>query len=178
MQRLEEVLALGEDVDLLVVVGHSLVEDVPLGAVIHAFHHFFLSIDNVVWLLFEDMALEVVLVVWLPRLRTHVAEAFAAGAGHEVAAHRSLNCLLAPGTDLGVLGDPLRIGLFLHNLLDPLALFLALAGVVIVALAPEAEDLSAVADYCIELRVDFDAVAAVDSRAELIVAVGSDEQLA
>lgn len=73
--------------------------------------------------------------------------------------------------------DPLSIGFFLHNLLDPLSFFLALAGIVIIALAPKAEDLAAVADYSIELRVDFDAVAAVDSRAELIVAIGCDEQL-
>lgn len=178
MQRFEEVLSLGEDVNFLVVVGHSLVEDVSLCAVIHALHDFFLSIDYVIWFLFEDMALEVVLVIWFPRLRAHVAEALAASAGHEVATHRSLNCLLAPGTYLGILGDPLRICFFLHNLLDPLGLFLAFTRVVIVALAPEAEYLSAVADYCIELCVDFDAISAVNSRAELIVAVGGDEQLA
>lgn len=178
MQCLEEVLSLGEDVNFLVVVGHSLIEDVSLCAVIHALHDFFLSVDDVIWFLFEDMALEVVLVIWLPRLRAHVAEALAASAGHEVAAHRSLNCLLAPGTYLGILGDPLRICFFLHNLLDPLGLFLAFARVVIIALTPETEYLSAVADYCIELRVDFDAISAVNSRAELIVAVGGDEQLA
>lgn len=177
MQRFEEILALGEDVDFFVVIGHCLVEDVSFGAMIHAFHDLFLSIYDIIWLLFEDMTLEVILVVGLPRLRAHVAETFAAGAGHEVAAHRSLNCLLAPGTDLRVLGDPLRIGLFFHDLLDPLGLFLALAGVVIIALTPEAEDLAAVADDCIELHVDFDAVAAVHSCAELVVAIGSDEQL-
>lgn len=177
MECLEEVLSLREDVDFLVVVGHSLIENVSLCAVIHAFHDFFLAVDDIIWLLFEDMALEMVFVVWFPRLRAHVAEALAAGAGHEVAAHRSLNCFFAPGTYLGILGDPLGIGFLLHDLLDPLCLFLAFARVVVIALAPEAENLSAVADYCIELCVDFDAVATIDSRAELIVAIGGDEQL-
>lgn len=178
MQCLEEVLSLGEDINFLVVVGHSLIKDVSLGAVIHSFHDLFLSVDNVIWFLFEDMAFEVVFVIRLPRLRTHIAKTFTASAGHKVATHRSLNCLLAPGTYLGILGDPLRICFFLHNLLDPLGFFLAFARVVIIALTPETEYLSAVADYCIELRVDFDAVTAVDSRAKLIVAVGGDEQLA
>lgn len=103
MQCLEEVLSLGKDINFLVVVGHSLIEDVSLGAVIHSFHDFFLPVDDVIWFLFEDMAFEVVFVIWLPRLRTHIAETFAASAGHEVATHRPLNCLLAPGTYLGIL---------------------------------------------------------------------------
>lgn len=68
MQRLEEVLAFREDVDFLVIVGHCLVEDVPFGAVIHALHDFLLSVDDIIWLLFKDMALEVILVVRFPRL--------------------------------------------------------------------------------------------------------------
>ncbi len=124
------------------------------------------------------MALEVVLVVRLPRLRAHVAEILSTGTGHKIAAHRSLDCLLTPGANLGVLGNPLGISFFLQDLLHPHLLFLASAGVVIIALAAEAEDLAARAGHCVQLHVNLDAVGTVHSRAELVVPIGSDEQLA
>jgi hypothetical protein len=149
MQNLEEILALGEDIDFLIVVSHCLVEDVALGAVVHAFHYFFLSVQLVVKLLLEDVAFEMVLVVGLPGAGAHVAKALTACASHKIAPHRPLHCLLAPRTDFSILGNPFGIGLFFDNLLDPLGLFLALAGVVIVALTPEAEDFPASAGDCI-----------------------------
>lgn len=57
----------------------------------------------IVRLLLVDVAIEVVLVIGFPGLRAHIAERFTAGTGHEVATHGPLNCLIAPGTDLGVL---------------------------------------------------------------------------
>ena len=44
IEGLEEVLALGEDVSLLVVVGNSLVEEITLGAVVHALHDLLLAV--------------------------------------------------------------------------------------------------------------------------------------
>jgi hypothetical protein len=142
---------------------------------IHLLHHFPFSVDFIIWFFLIDVAPEVVLVVGLPRLRAHVAETFAAFADHEVAAHRTLHCLPAGGTDLCVLRDPFGIGLFLYHLLHPLCLLLAFARVVVVALAPKTEDLAAVALDCVLGVVDFDAIAAICARAELIVSISCDE---
>ena len=87
IEHVKEVLSFGEDVDSFVVVGHGLVENEPFCAVVHLFHDFFLAGHHLIWFFFVDVAFEVVFVVGLPGLRTHVAEIFAAGAGHEVAAH-------------------------------------------------------------------------------------------
>ena len=129
---MEEIFSLGEDVDSLVVVGYCLVEDVALGAVVHFFHDFFLTVDHLIWFFLVDVALEVVLVVGLPRSGAHVAEVLAAGASHEVAAHRPLDRFFAPGTHLSVGADPLRIRLLSHHLFDPIRLLLAFARIVIV----------------------------------------------
>lgn len=102
---------------------------------VHALHDLSFSVHLVVLPFLEDVALEVVLVVWLPGLRTHVAEMLTTSTGHEVAAHRSFHCLLAPGAYLGVLGDPLGVGFFFEHLLHPLFLFFTFAGVVVITLA-------------------------------------------
>lgn len=142
---------------------------------IHLLHDFAFAVDLIIWFFFIDVAPEVVLVVWLPGLRAHVAEVFAAFADHEVAAHRALHCLPAGGADLCVLRYPLSVRLFLYHLLHPPCLLLAFAGVVVVALAAKAEDLAAVALDCVLGVVYFDAVAAICARAELVVSISGDE---
>jgi hypothetical protein len=178
VQCFKEVLPLWKDIDFLVVIGNSLVEDVAFSAKANPLHYFLLPVLRFIWLLPEDMALEMVLVVWLPRLGAHIAKAFAAGAGHVVAARRPLDCLLAPGTNLGVMGDPLDIRLFADHLLEPLGFLVAFAGVVVVALATETEHLSASAHHRVQRSVHLYAVAAVHPSAKLIVAVGGNEHFA
>lgn len=104
-------LTLREDVDLLVIVRDCLVEQIPLSAVIHPLHHFLLTVDYLVRTLLIDVALEVVLVVRFPRLRTHIAEVLTAGAGHEVATHRPLHRLFAPWANLSIARNPFSIRL-------------------------------------------------------------------
>lgn len=174
-EDLEEVPSLGENVDVLVVVGHCLVEDEPFGAVAHPLHDLLLAGDLLVGFLLVDVALEVVLVVGLPGPRAHVAEVFSAGAAHEVAAHAPFHRLLAGGTNLSVVADPLGVSFLGHDLLGPHPLLLALAGVVVVRLALEAKDLSAGAPNCLNVGlVDANAVRAVSSRAKLVVSVLHD----
>jgi hypothetical protein len=64
-----------------------LVEYKPFSAVTHPFHDFFLSVELLVWSLFVEMAFKVVLVVWLPWFRAHIAKGSAACTFHKVAAH-------------------------------------------------------------------------------------------
>lgn len=131
-ERFEEIFPFGEYVDFLVVVGNCLVENKSFCAVAHALHYFLLSIDSLIGAFLIDVAFEMVLMVWLPRFRTHVAEIFTTSACHEVTAHRPFHCLLAPRTDLGVLGNPFSICLLAHHLLNPLHLLIALARIVVV----------------------------------------------
>jgi hypothetical protein len=64
-------------------------------------------------------------------------------------------------------------------LLGPFALLVAFAGVMIIALALKAEDLAADAGDSLESRqIQFNAVAAVDAGAKLILVVGSNEEFA
>jgi len=128
----EEILPLGEYIDFLVVVGNCLVENESFCAVAHALHYFLLSIYGLIWPFLIDVAFEMVFVIWLPRFRTHIAEIFTTSAGHEVTTHRPLHCLLAPRTNLSVLGNPFSIRLLAHHLLNPLHLLIALARIVVV----------------------------------------------
>ena len=117
-----------------------------------------------------------VFVVGLPRLRAHVAERFAARAGHEVAPHRPLDCLLAPRAHLRVCRYPLRVRLLRQHLLLPLLFLLAFARIVVVALAAEAEHLPAHALHRVNRQfVNFDAVSAIGPSAKLVVSVRGDE---
>ena len=144
----------------------------------HPLHDLLLAGDLLVGFLFVYVALEVVFVVGLPGPRAHVAEVFATGAAHEVAAHAPFHRLLAGGTNLCVVADPLGVGFLCHDLLEPHQLLLALAGVVVIRLALEAEDLSTGAPHCLNVRlVNPDAVGAVSSRAKLIISVLHDQEL-
>ena len=125
------------------------------------------------------MAFEVVFVIRLPRSRTHIAKVFATGTVHVVAAHRPLDCFFAPRTHLCVCGYPFCVGLLGHHLLHPLCFLLAFAGVMVVALAFEAEDFATGATDSPDTDlVDTDAIATVSAGAELVVTVLEDEKLA
>lgn len=150
MQCFEEEFAHGKHIGFPVFVGCCLAVDVALSAVIHTLHHLLLTIQHIVRLLPENVTLEMILVVRFPRLRTHIAEVFATCARHEITTHRTLHSFPAPGTYLGILGDPLGISLLLDHLVHPLVLLITLTGVMIVTLAAEAEDLAAVAGNCLE----------------------------
>lgn len=118
-----------------------------------------------------------ILMIRFPWSRTHVAETFAASACHEVATHRSLHCLVAPRTDLSILGNPFGIGLLTNYLLGPFGLLLARARVMIIALAAEAKNFPTSTGYRIELSVDADAIATINPSTKLVLSVGSDEHL-
>lgn len=178
VQSFEEIFAFGEYVNFFVFIGTGLIEDVSLSAVIHAFHDFLLAIDNIIPFFLKDVTLEVVFMVGLPRVRTHIAEVLATPACHEIAAHRSLYCLLTPRTYLRILRNPLGISFFLHHLLDPSCFLLAFARIVIIALASEAKDLTTGTFNCIELHVHLNAVATISPSAELIITVNCYEILA
>jgi hypothetical protein len=141
-QGLEEVLPLCEDIDLLIIVGHSLIEDEPFRAVADPLHGLLLTTSLIIRFLLVDVAIEVVLMIRLPRLRTHIAETFPASTGHVVAAHRSLDCFVTPWTNFCVLRYPLCIGLLSEDFLDPTCLLLTVARIMVITLAPETEDLT------------------------------------
>jgi hypothetical protein len=122
-----------------------LVEDVSLGAMIHAFHNLFLSIYLIIGPFFENVALKVILMIGLPRLRTHIAKALSTGACHKIASHTSFDSLFAPWTYFSVIRDPLCIRFFFQYLFHPFGFFLAFARVVVIALASETKDFSAYA---------------------------------
>jgi len=143
---------------------------------VHPLHDLLLTVQHLVRTLLEDVALEVVLVVGFPRLRTHVAEVFGASAGHEVAAHWPLNCLFAPRAHLGIASNPLGIRLLSEHLLQPLLLLLALARVVVIALASEAKHLPThTLDRIDSQLVYLDAVHTVSPSTKLVVSVGCYE---
>ena len=143
LQLIIEIFSLCEDVDLLVAVSCGLVEDVSFGAMVHFLHDFFLSVDDLIRLLFIYMAFEVVFMVWLPSPGTHIAKTLPAGTGHIVASHRPFYCLIAPRTHLSISAYPLSVCLFLDNLFDPFRFLLAVAGVMVIALTFKTENLAA-----------------------------------
>jgi hypothetical protein len=155
-----------------------LVEDKPFSAVIHFLHNLLLSADDIIRLLLVYMTLKVVFVIWFPRFRTHIAKGFATGASHKIASHRSLHSFFAPRADFCILCNPFSIGFFLHYLLHPLHLLLALASIVIVALTAEAKYFAACTADCIELHVDLYAISAINPCAKLIVLISCYELLA
>lgn len=129
------------------------------------------------------VALEVVLVVGLPRSRTHVTEALAAAAGrcasHEVAAGRPFDVLVAPRADLSVEAKPFSVCLFLLNDVFPLAGLEAIAGPMHLLPTLKAETGTAAALNLLEcslLRAD--ALVAVSTGTELHFAVGLYELFA
>lgn len=87
MQYFKQIFPLRKHIDLLVVICNCLVENITLCAMVHTLHYLLLTVYNIVRLLFVNMAFEVVLVVRLPRLRTHITETFTTFACHEIAAH-------------------------------------------------------------------------------------------
>lgn len=141
-------------------------------------HGLFLTTGLIVRFLLIDMAIEVVLMVRLPRLRTHITETFAACTGHVVAAHRSFNCLVTPRTDFSVLRYPLCISLLTKNFLNPTVLFLTVARVMIITLASETKDLATCTSHCVQGGIDLNAISAVHSSTEPIVFIISNEGLA
>lgn len=115
------------------------------------------------------MALEVIFVVRLPRLAAHIAETLAAHTGHEITPLGSLNSLIAPRTELGILGNPLGIGFLLEHNLSPFVLLITGAGRVVVTLAVEAERFPADALHGRHgVVLTFYAVVAVGPRAALV----------
>lgn len=178
VQHFKKIFPLRENVDFSVIVCDGLIEYVSFSAMVQSFHDFLFPINHIVWTLLKDMAFEVVLVVRLPGLRTHIAKTLATSAGHEVTTHWSLYSLITPRTNLSVLGNPFRIRLLWNNLLDPFALLFAGARVVIIALAAEAEDLAASTEHSIYWSVHLNAVAAINPCTKLVIAVSCDEHFA
>ncbi len=145
----------------------------------HPLHRLLLTIHHLVRLLLVNVALKVVLVIRLPRLRTHVAKRFAASAGHEVATHRSLHRLLTPRTDLSVGSNPLSISFLRNDLLNPFALLVTFARIVVIALTPETKNLSANTLDSINIDlIHLNTVSTVHPRAKLIIPILHDQQLA
>lgn len=125
------------------------------------------------------MAFEVILMVWLPGLAAHIAEALAAQTSHEVASGRSLHSLVTPGADLGVQGHPFGISLFLEHHVQPLGPFFTRAWAVVIIFAAETKVLAAITLDCRHIVVfALDAVGAIGPRAALVGGVGSAEELA
>lgn len=177
-QGFEEIFPFGENIDFFIIVCHSLIEDKPFRAMADPLHGLFLTTGLIILFLLVDVAIEVVLMVRLPRLRTHVAKAFPTCTSHIVTAHRSFDCFVTPWTDFSVLGYPLCISLLSQNFLDPTCLFLAVARVMIITLASKTKDLSTCTGDCVQRSVYFDAITAVNSRTKTIVLIICNESFA
>ena len=144
---------------------------------IKSLHKFSLFGYLIFWLLFVNVAIEVVFMVWLPRLRTHIAEIFTTSTSHKVATHRTLNSLFTKRTYFGIIYNPLNVSLLHQNLRNPLGLLFTFTGVMIITLASETEHLSAHTLYCLQTKlVQFYAIVAVNSSAELIILICCYEQ--
>ena len=141
---LEQKLSFGKNINLFIVIGHPLVEYIPLCTVIHLFHHFFLSIYCFIRFFLVNMALEVIFMVRFPRSRTHITEVFSTSTSHKITAHSPLNSFFAPWTDLSIGRYPFSISFFSHNLLDPWSFLLTFARVVVIRHASKTKYLSAI----------------------------------
>ena len=119
-----------------------------------------------------------VLVVWLPRLWTHIAKGFTTSACHKVATHRSFNSLLAPRADLCILRYPFCVSLLFQHIFHPLSLLLTLCWIMIIAETFETKYFAASACYCFKWRIDFNAFIAVGSCAKLIVLISCNKHFA
>ena len=143
VESFKQVFTLRKNIYIFVVVCYSLVEQIPLSTMAHTLHDIFLPVHDLIRLFFENMALEMVFMVRLPRLRTHIAKAFTTSTCHEVTPHRSLNRFFAPRTNLGIGSYPLCICFLWKNLLYPFLFLIAFTGIMIITLTFKAKNFSA-----------------------------------
>jgi len=74
----KQVFTLSKNIYILVVIGYSLVEQISLSTMVHTLHNLFLPVDYLIRLFLKKMTLEMVFMIRLPRLRTHITKTFTA----------------------------------------------------------------------------------------------------
>lgn len=146
---------------------------------VHSFQSLLLSIHSLIRFFFVNMAFEVILMIWFPRLRTHITEVLPTGAGHKVTPHRPFHSFPTPRTDLSISRNPFSISFLRYYLLTPPSFLIAFARVMVVTLTPETKDLSTTAFDSINIElVNFNAISTINSRTELIVTIFHNQKLA
>ena len=145
---------------------------------VHALKNLFLFVDLLIGFFLVDVALEMIFVVRLPRLRTHVTEVLTTSASYEVTPMGSFYCLFAKRTYFSILRYPLHISLFLNHPRHPPFFLFTETGMVVIALTQVAKNFATSTLYCLKVhRVNLDTVVTVNTSTELIVFASSDEHL-
>ena len=130
----KEILPFGKHINFAIGVSHLLIEQVTFCTMVHALKNLFLFVDLLIGFFLVDVALEMIFVVRLPRLRTHVTEVLTTSASYEVTPMGSFYCLFAKRTYFSILRYPLHISLFLNHPRHPPFFLFTETGMVVIAL--------------------------------------------